>query len=150
MAKLQAKTEEQRLHIANILGFAVPIDENGNGISTLCYVEFDTLAEIVDYLRKDMMIIDLSTDDKAIEGAKELTFEMVGTFWERLVAEQQKISDYDRLLDENRKLNNDNFRLLEENKQLKEKTKNLPRIATLNKRIHELKEQLKDGNKQSI
>lgn len=52
MAKLQAKTEEQRLHIANILGFAVPFDENGNGCSTLCYVEFDQMAEIIDYLRE--------------------------------------------------------------------------------------------------
>lgn len=49
---LQAKTDEQRYHIANILGFAIPFDENGNGISMLCYVEFDTLAEIVDYLRE--------------------------------------------------------------------------------------------------
>lgn len=148
MAKLQAKTEEQRLHIANILGFAVPIDENG--VSSLCYVEFDTLAEIVDYLRKDLLIIDLSTNENAIEGAKDLTFEAVGTFGERLEAEKQKINDYDRLLDDNRKLFNECERLKKENETLKEKTKNLPRIATLNKRIHELKEQLRNGNKQSI
>ena len=70
------------------------------------YITFDQMAEIVDYLRGDIMIIDLSTEDKAIEGAKELTFEAAGTFVERIVAEQRKINDYDRLLDENLRLSN--------------------------------------------
>lgn len=56
---LQAKTDEQRYHIANILGFAIPFDENCNGISMLCYVEFDKLAEIVDYLREQNKIDEL-------------------------------------------------------------------------------------------
>lgn len=112
MAKLQAKTEEQRLHIANILGFAVPIDENGNGISTLCYVEFDTLAEIVDYLRS-----------------------------KNCEQEIAKYEEYNRLLEENRKLFNECERLKKENEILKKKTKRLPQIATLNKRIHQLKQE---------
>lgn len=128
MAKLQAKTEKERLHIANILGFAAPIDENG--VSSLCYVEFDTLAEIVDYLRGDECLIKVELQD---------ILSKISEYMEV----QQKIEDYARLLEENRKLNNGYLRLLEENKQLKEKTKNLPRIATLNKRIHELKQELK-------
>lgn len=104
MTKLQAKTELARNHIMSLFKHFVSVDEDG--VSLLCYVTFDTMAEIVDFLRGDIMIIDLSTGDKAIEGAKELTFEAAGTFVERIVAEQRKINDYDRLLDENLRLSN--------------------------------------------
>ena len=109
MTKLQVKTELARNHIMSLFNHFVSVDEDG--VSLLCYVTFDTMAEIVDYLRGDECLI--------------------------------KVEDFDRLLKENRKLNNEFIRLTIENANLKEKCKNLPRIATLNKRIHELKEKLK-------
>lgn len=109
MGKIQAKTELARYRIMSLFKHFVSVDEDG--VSSLCYVTFDTMAEIVDYLRSNEYLI--------------------------------KVEDFDLLLKENRKLNNECIRLTIENANLKEKCKNLPRIATLNKRIHELKEQIK-------
>lgn len=50
MAKLQAKTELERNHIMSLFNHFVSVDEDG--MSLLCYVTFDTMAEIVDYLRE--------------------------------------------------------------------------------------------------
>ena len=50
MAKLQAKTELARNHIMSLFRHFVSVDEDG--MSLLCYVTFDTMAEIVDYLRE--------------------------------------------------------------------------------------------------
>lgn len=108
MEKLQAKTEEQQEFVRSILTDVASWVGivNEDRVELDGWVDFDQMAEIVDYLRGDIMIIDLSTGDKAIEGAKELTFEAAGTFVERIVAEQRKINDYDRLLDENLRLSN--------------------------------------------
>lgn len=140
---LKAKTEEQqefvRSTLTDVASWVGIVNEDRVELDG--WVDFDQMAKVVDYLRGDIMIIDLSTDDKAIEGAKELIFETAGTLWERIVAEQRKINDYDRLLEENRMLNDSYFKLKKEYDTLKEKTKNLPRIATLNKRIHELRQE---------
>lgn len=130
MAKLQAKTKEQQEFVRSKLADSWLGIVNEDRVELDGWVDFDQMAEIVDYLRQNCER-DIVEENHVIAGYGDP-------------------NEWARLLDENRKLNNDNFRLLEENKQLKEKTKNLPRIATLNKRIHELKEQLKDGNKQSI
>lgn len=108
MANLQAKTEEQQEFVRSILTDVASWVGivNEDRVELDGWVDFDQMAEIVDFLRGDIMIIDLSTGDKAIEGAKELTFEAAGTFVERIVAEQRKINDYDRLLDENLRLSN--------------------------------------------
>lgn len=50
MVKLQAKTELERNHIMSLFNHFVSVDEDG--MSLLCYVTFDTMAEIVDYLRE--------------------------------------------------------------------------------------------------
>lgn len=50
MTKLQAKTELARNHIMSLFEHFVSVDEDG--MSLLCYVTFDTMAEIVDYLRE--------------------------------------------------------------------------------------------------
>lgn len=50
MAKLQAKTELARNRIMALFNHFVSVDEDG--MSLLCYVTFDTMAEIVDYLRE--------------------------------------------------------------------------------------------------
>lgn len=50
MAKLQAKTELSRNRIMSLFKHFVGVDEDG--VSLLCYVTFDTMAEIVDYLRE--------------------------------------------------------------------------------------------------
>lgn len=115
MAKLQAKTVLARNRIMSLFKHFVSVDEDG--VSSLCYVTFDTMAEIVDYLRFPN--------------------------WRNFEQEIAKLEEYNRLLEENHKLFNACERLKKENETLKEKTKNLPRIATLNKRIHELKEQIK-------
>lgn len=115
MAKLQAKTELARNRIMSLFKHFVSVDEDG--MSSLCYVTFDTMAEIVDYLRFP--------------------------YWRNCEQEIAKFEECYRLLEENRKLFNACELLKKENETLKEKCKNLPRIATLNKRIHELKEKLK-------
>jgi len=50
MANLQAKTELARNRIMALFQHFVYADEDG--VSSLCYVTFDTMAEIVDYLRE--------------------------------------------------------------------------------------------------
>lgn len=118
MAKLQAITKEQKDRIEEILGdTSIWLDDYGDGIHIDDWVSYDKLAELVDYLRF--------------------------LNWRNFEQEIAKLEEYNRLLEENRKLFNACERLKKENATLKEKTKHLPRIATLNKRIHELKEKIK-------
>jgi len=135
MAKLKAKTEEQKDYIEDVILKSICMwkpDWHGTpieGVHIDDYITFDQMAEIVDYLRGDEYLIKVDEPDllSKIE----------------YVEVKRKVEDYSRLLDENRKLFNICERLKKENEMLKEKTKRLPRIATLNKRIHELKEKLK-------
>lgn len=67
MAKLQAKTEEQRNYIQNViskytLDYGVNIDNEWIEFENYCdtvsnYITFDQMAEIVDYLRGDECLI---------------------------------------------------------------------------------------------
>lgn len=90
MAKLQAKTELARNSIMSLFKHFVSVDEDG--VSLLCYVTFDTMAEIVDYLRGDEFLIKVEEPDllSKIEYAEI----------------QRKVEDYSRLLDENIRLAN--------------------------------------------
>lgn len=124
MERLQAKTEEQQEHIKDLFSeglldsFYFDIDKEWVEIpcsydkDVSNYITFDTMAKIVDYLRCQ-------------RGKHEIAM----------------CEECARLLDENRKLFNEWERLKKENETLKEKTKHLPRIATLNKRIHELRQE---------
>lgn len=131
MANLQAKTEEQqefvRSKLTDVASWVGIVNEDRVELDG--WVDFDQMAEIVEYLRGDEYLIKVDEPDllSKIE----------------YVEVKRKVEDYSRLLDENRKLFNICERLKKENEMLKEKTKRLPRIATLNKRIHELKEQIK-------
>ena len=131
MAKLQAKTEEQqefvRSKLTDSASWAGTINEDCVELDG--WVDFDTMAEIVDYLRGDECLIKVDEPDLL----SKIEYMEI----------QRKVEDCDNLLNDNRKLFNECERLKKENETLKEKTKHLPRIATLNKRIHELKEQIK-------
>lgn len=138
MAKLQAKAKEQQDYIKSLAEkescdgqVTVWEDEISYKIDSFYDVDisFDTMAEIVDYLRGDECLIKVDEPDLL----SKIEYMEI----------QRKVEDYDNLLNDNRKLFNECERLKKENATLKEKTKNLPRIATLNKRIHELKEKLK-------
>lgn len=131
MANLQAKTEEQQEFVRSILTDVASWVGivNEDRVELDGWVDFDQMAEIVEYLRGDEYLIKVDEPDLLSK------IEYVDV--------KRKVEDYSRLLDENRKLFNICERLKKENETLKEKCKNLPRIATLNKRIHELKEQIK-------
>lgn len=126
---LKAKTEEQKNYIKNVISEVaidcnVNVDDEWIEINADCgwvgdcltweeiYISYDEMAEVIDYLRS-----------------------------QNCEQEIAKSEEYNRLLDENRKLFNEWERLKKENETLKEKTKHLPRIATLNKRIHELRQE---------
>ena len=118
MAKLQVRTEEQKKFIESFNNVACTLmNILDDTVEIDGCISFDEMAEIVDYLRFPN--------------------------WRNFEQEIAKFEEYNRLLEENRKLFNVCERLKKENETLKEKCKNLPRIATLNKRIHELKEQIK-------
>ena len=146
---LQAKTEEQKEHIGEILTYFDHdwIDNEDVGAYGRGRITYEQMAKIVDYLRGDTLIIDLSTKEKFDESGKVLQFETANnlskSLWKNCEQEIARFEEYNRLLEENRKLHNAYDNVKKEYDALKEKTKNLPRIATLNKRIHALKERLK-------